>query len=45
MADEEQHVCSTPNCEKAASLRCPTCIKLSLKDTYFCSQVSDEPRL
>lgn len=35
----EGAVCASPNCGKAAKLRCPTCIKLHLSDSYFCSQV------
>uniref|UniRef100_A0A9J2P1A9 Methionine aminopeptidase n=1 Tax=Ascaris lumbricoides TaxID=6252 RepID=A0A9J2P1A9_ASCLU len=34
----EGAVCASPNCGKAAKLRCPTCIKLHLSDSYFCSQ-------
>src|SRR3989338_2177015 len=31
--------CGAIECEKPApSLRCPTCVKLGLPDTYFCSQ-------
>ena len=42
MADEPAfRVCATPSCGQPAGLRCPTCIKLDLDDTYFCSQVSD----
>eukprot|EP00188_Purpureofilum_apyrenoidigerum_P004995 Plantae.Rhodophyta-Purpureofilum_apyrenoidigerum.ctg6096.p1 GENE.Plantae.Rhodophyta-Purpureofilum_apyrenoidigerum.ctg6096~~Plantae.Rhodophyta-Purpureofilum_apyrenoidigerum.ctg6096.p1 ORF type:complete len:383 (+),score=53.92 Plantae.Rhodophyta-Purpureofilum_apyrenoidigerum.ctg6096:212-1360(+) len=34
------HLCGTPGCDKAATLRCPTCVKLSLpeENSYFCSQ-------
>ncbi|KAI6214464.1 Methionine aminopeptidase [Aphelenchoides besseyi] len=30
--------CMNEGCSNAAKLRCPTCIKLSLSDAYFCSQ-------
>eukprot|EP01103_Thecamoeba_quadrilineata_P015953 TRINITY_DN5195_c0_g2_i2.p1 TRINITY_DN5195_c0_g2~~TRINITY_DN5195_c0_g2_i2.p1 ORF type:complete len:358 (-),score=58.00 TRINITY_DN5195_c0_g2_i2:118-1170(-) len=30
--------CATIGCEKAATLKCPTCLKMSLPDTYFCTQ-------
>lgn len=33
------HMCGTPGCANVARLRCPTCIKLKLKDSFFCSQV------
>ena len=26
-------------CDKQAKLKCPTCIKLNLPNSYFCSQV------
>ena len=36
----DQIICDTPGCGKPSKLRCPTCIKLSIKDgSYFCSQV------
>lgn len=30
--------CFTPKCHKAATMQCPTCIKLELSPAYFCSQ-------
>lgn len=30
--------CSTPNCNKNATLACPTCIKLGIPPSRFCSQ-------
>lgn len=30
--------CSTPKCGKAATMQCPTCVKLELKPSFFCSQ-------
>ena len=34
------HICQTINCGKPASLQCPTCIKLGIKDeSHFCTQV------
>ena len=32
-------VCETPGCNSAAKLQCPTCIKLGIQGSYFCSQV------
>ena len=34
----DQQTCETLGCEKAAKLQCPTCIKLEIKGSYFCSQ-------
>ena len=34
----DQQTCETPGCDKAAKLQCPTCIKLEIKGSYFCSQ-------
>lgn len=35
------HICQTLNCGKLASLQCPTCLKLGIKDeSHFCNQVS-----
>ncbi|VDI28071.1 methionine aminopeptidase 1-like [Mytilus galloprovincialis] len=31
-------VCETPGCDKAAKLQCPTCIKLMIQGSFFCSQ-------
>ena len=30
--------CATPACPKPATMQCPTCIKLGLEPTHFCSQ-------
>ncbi len=30
--------CETPGCEKEAKLQCPTCIKLDIKGSFFCTQ-------
>ncbi|XP_044317247.1 methionine aminopeptidase 1-like [Drosophila rhopaloa] len=30
--------CETTNCGKEATLQCPTCLKLGIKGSYFCSQ-------
>jgi hypothetical protein len=35
----ESRVCETPGCNSAAKLQCPTCIKLGIQGSYFCSQV------
>nr|CAD7429410.1 unnamed protein product [Timema monikensis] len=31
-------VCETPGCNSLAKLQCPTCIKLGIQGSYFCSQ-------
>jgi len=31
--------CSTPGCDKAGTMACPTCIKLGLPPSRYCSQV------
>lgn len=33
-----ERACATPTCAKAATMQCPTCIKLGLEPTYFCGQ-------
>lgn len=30
--------CETPGCKLEARLQCPTCIKLEIKGSFFCSQ-------
>lgn len=30
--------CETPGCERTARLQCPTCIKLGIEGSFFCSQ-------
>jgi len=30
--------CETPGCDKEAKLQCPTCIKLSIQGSFFCTQ-------
>jgi len=32
------NMCSHPECAKPASFMCPTCVKLQLEPSYFCSQ-------
>ncbi|KAK5983895.1 Methionine aminopeptidase [Trichostrongylus colubriformis] len=39
MTEVEERRCEGVECGKPAKLRCPTCIKLGLKDSYFCDQV------
>ncbi|XP_021926405.1 methionine aminopeptidase 1 isoform X3 [Zootermopsis nevadensis] len=34
----ESRVCETAGCNSAAKLQCPTCIKLGIQGSYFCSQ-------
>ncbi|EZA51002.1 hypothetical protein DMN91_008672 [Ooceraea biroi] len=31
-------MCETPGCNAVASLQCPTCLKLGIHGSYFCSQ-------
>lgn len=33
-----EFLCSTPNCGKPASLACPTCIKIGIPPSRFCTQ-------
>lgn len=33
-------MCETPGCKSIASLQCPTCLKIGIQGSYFCSQVS-----
>ncbi|KAI4475277.1 hypothetical protein M0802_003164 [Mischocyttarus mexicanus] len=30
--------CETPGCETEASLQCPTCLKIGIQGSYFCTQ-------
>lgn len=39
MAAVEARVCETDGCSSEAKLQCPTCIKLGIQGSYFCSQV------
>lgn len=39
MTEVEERRCEGFECGKPAKLRCPTCIKLGLKDSFFCDQV------
>lgn len=32
------HFCTTPGCNAPSKLQCPTCIKLGISGSYFCSQ-------
>lgn len=32
-------VCESPGCNTTAKLQCPTCVKLGIQGSYFCSQV------
>lgn len=36
---EARRECETEACSKDAKLQCPTCIKLGIQSSYFCSQV------
>lgn len=40
MAAVEARVCETAGCSSEAKLQCPTCIKLGIQGSYFCSQVN-----
>lgn len=43
MAAVETRVCETDGCSSEAKLQCPTCIKLGIQGSYFCSQVAAYP--
>lgn len=34
----EGRSCETPGCGEPARLQCPTCIKLNIQGSFFCSQ-------
>ncbi|ORX58315.1 methionyl aminopeptidase 1 [Hesseltinella vesiculosa] len=38
MADLSNQVCQSLGCGKPAKLQCPTCLKLKIDGSYFCSQ-------
>uniref|UniRef100_U5EZB0 Methionine aminopeptidase n=1 Tax=Corethrella appendiculata TaxID=1370023 RepID=U5EZB0_9DIPT len=38
MADILKHTCETTNCNNPAKLQCPTCLKIGIQGSYFCSQ-------
>ncbi|KAG0172392.1 Methionine aminopeptidase 1 [Apophysomyces sp. BC1021] len=38
MADVSDKVCQTVGCGKPAKLQCPTCMKLKIEGSFFCSQ-------
>ncbi|OXB55860.1 hypothetical protein ASZ78_002971 [Callipepla squamata] len=38
MAAVETRVCETAGCSSEAKLQCPTCLKLGIQSSYFCSQ-------
>uniref|UniRef100_A0A8C9L568 Methionine aminopeptidase n=1 Tax=Pavo cristatus TaxID=9049 RepID=A0A8C9L568_PAVCR len=40
MAAVETRVCETAGCSSEAKLQCPTCLKLGIQGSYFCSQES-----
>lgn len=31
-------MCETPGCKSIAKLQCPTCIKIGIPGSFFCSQ-------
>ncbi|KAI9312688.1 hypothetical protein BX666DRAFT_812579 [Dichotomocladium elegans] len=35
---QEGKICQTPDCGKPAKLQCPTCLKLGIDGSFFCSQ-------
>ncbi|MGH0148140.1 UNVERIFIED_CONTAM: hypothetical protein FKN15_070008 [Acipenser sinensis] len=43
MAALESRECETDNCSSKAKLQCPTCIKLGIQGSYFCSQTPMRP--
>lgn len=38
MSSTEGKVCQSPGCGKPAKLQCPTCLKLKIEGSFFCSQ-------
>ena len=34
----EGKVCGSPGCDQPAKLQCPTCIKLNIQGSFFCTQ-------
>ncbi|PIA17404.1 methionine aminopeptidase 1 [Coemansia reversa NRRL 1564] len=38
MSVVDKSVCTTTGCGKPAQLQCPTCVKLGVEGSYFCSQ-------
>lgn len=38
MATTVENICQTAGCEKPAGLQCPSCIKLEISGSFFCSQ-------
>lgn len=44
MAAVETRVCETAGCSSEAKLQCPTCLKLGIQGSYFCSQVRPRRR-
>lgn len=38
-APNPEQLCSTTGCSNSAALQCPTCLKLGIQGSYFCSQV------
>ncbi|XP_054258319.1 methionine aminopeptidase 1-like [Macrosteles quadrilineatus] len=38
MASASTRSCETPGCVEIAKLQCPTCVKLGIQGSYFCSQ-------
>ena len=35
---KDNKACSTPGCKKAATMQCPSCLKLNLTPSFFCDQ-------
>lgn len=35
---QKQHICTTPDCGKPATMACPTCLKLGIPPSRFCDQ-------
>jgi len=38
LQEMEGRSCETPGCGEPAKLQCPTCIKLNIQGSFFCSQ-------
>uniref|UniRef100_A0A1B6LG69 Methionine aminopeptidase n=1 Tax=Graphocephala atropunctata TaxID=36148 RepID=A0A1B6LG69_9HEMI len=38
MASAASRICESPGCNETSKLQCPTCVKLGIQGSYFCSQ-------
>lgn len=38
MSALSNHKCNTTDCDKQSTLQCPTCLKMGIQGSFFCSQ-------